>query len=171
MNATVSIVVAVKNALPWLQRLVFTLRDVGIVGARLVIVDGGSTDGTVDWLAEVAPAGAAVDLRWVSQQDSGIAEAWNRGVSLAESEWVVFLGADDLPGDADDAAITRAVIAMAPSLKLRVVAEGVETSEQLQFLREHGCDDVQGFYFGAPMPEADFLRALDGDRLRHGAAA
>ncbi len=101
MNATVSIVVAVKNGLPWLQRLVFALRDVGIVGARLVIVDGASTDGTVEWLAEVAPAGAAVDLRWVSRQDSGIAEAWNRGVSLAESEWVVFLGADDLPGDAD----------------------------------------------------------------------
>jgi len=77
----------------------------------------------------------------------------------------------DLPGDADDAAITRAVIAMAHSLKLRVVAEGVETGEQLQFLREHGCDDVQGFYFGAPMPVVDFLRALDDDRLRRGAAA
>ena len=77
----------------------------------------------------------------------------------------------DLPGDADDAAITRAVIAMAHSLKLRVVAEGVETAEQLQFLREHDCDDVQGFFFGRPMPAAEFRRALDGDRLRHDAAA
>ena len=77
----------------------------------------------------------------------------------------------DLPGDADDAAITRAVIAMAHSLKLRVVAEGVETAEQLQFLREHDCDDVQGFFFGRPIPAAEFRRALDGDRLRHDAAA
>jgi len=77
----------------------------------------------------------------------------------------------DLPGDADDAAITRAVIAMAHSLKLRVVAEGVETREQLQFLREHGCDDVQGFYFGRPMPADAFALALDQDRRRHSAAA
>jgi diguanylate cyclase (GGDEF)-like protein/PAS domain S-box-containing protein len=77
----------------------------------------------------------------------------------------------DLPGDADDAAITRAVIAMAHSLKLRVVAEGVETREQLQFLREHGCDDVQGFYFGRPMPAAAFALALAKDRLQHSAAA
>jgi len=77
----------------------------------------------------------------------------------------------DLPGDADDAAITRSVIAMAHSLKLRVVAEGVETREQLQFLREHGCDDVQGFYFGPPMPAAAFAQALANDRLRHSAAA
>lgn len=77
----------------------------------------------------------------------------------------------DLPGDADDAAIPRAVLAMAHSLKLRVVAEGVETAEQLQFLREHDCDDVQGFLLGRPMPAAEFRRALDGDRLRHDAAA
>jgi diguanylate cyclase (GGDEF)-like protein/PAS domain S-box-containing protein len=77
----------------------------------------------------------------------------------------------DLPGDADDAAITRAVIAMAHSLKLRVVAEGVETREQLQFLREHDCDDVQGFLFGKPMPAEEFARMLANDRLRHSAAA
>jgi EAL domain-containing protein (putative c-di-GMP-specific phosphodiesterase class I) len=77
----------------------------------------------------------------------------------------------DLPADADDAAITRAVIAMAHSLKLRVVAEGVETREQLQFLREHGCDDVQGYYFGWPMPAEQFRAALARGRVRHGAAA
>jgi EAL domain-containing protein (putative c-di-GMP-specific phosphodiesterase class I) len=46
----------------------------------------------------------------------------------------------DVPADPDDVAITHAIIAMGHSLRLDVVAEGVETAEQLEFLREHGCD-------------------------------
>jgi diguanylate cyclase (GGDEF)-like protein/PAS domain S-box-containing protein len=58
----------------------------------------------------------------------------------------------DLPGDADDAAITKAIVAMAHSLKLEVVAEGVETTEQLAFLQQQGCDQIQGFLFSRPVP-------------------
>jgi EAL domain-containing protein (putative c-di-GMP-specific phosphodiesterase class I) len=64
----------------------------------------------------------------------------------------------DIPGDADDAAITRAIIAMAHSLRLKVIAEGVETEEQLSFLRELGCDEMQGYYFSEPLAEDEFLR-------------
>ena len=53
--------------------------------------------------------------------------------------------------DNDSAAIVKAIIALAQNLRLRVVAEGVETKEQLNFLREHGCDEVQGYYFSAPL--------------------
>ena len=60
----------------------------------------------------------------------------------------------DLPRDAEDAAIAKAIIAMAHSLKLAVVAEGVETAEQLAFLQQHGCDLVQGFLFSRPVPAA-----------------
>jgi predicted signal transduction protein with EAL and GGDEF domain/FixJ family two-component response regulator len=57
-----------------------------------------------------------------------------------------------LPQDSENAAITRAIIAMAHGLKMIVVAEGVETGEQLVLLEEYGCDLVQGFYLGRPAP-------------------
>jgi diguanylate cyclase (GGDEF)-like protein/PAS domain S-box-containing protein len=68
----------------------------------------------------------------------------------------------DLTTDADDASVVSAVIHMAKSLHMRVVAEGVETREQRSFLEEHKCSEAQGFYFSRPLKAdalADFLRA------------
>lgn len=62
----------------------------------------------------------------------------------------------DIPYDKDAAAIVAAVINLAHSLRLTVIAEGVETEAQLDFLREQGCDHVQGFLLGHPLPAADF---------------
>ncbi len=68
----------------------------------------------------------------------------------------------DLPDDKDDAAITQAVIAMAHSLRLRVIAEGVETSAQYRFLEEHHCDEMQGHYFSKPVDAEAIERLLAG---------
>lgn len=58
----------------------------------------------------------------------------------------------EIPDQAEGNAIVAAIIAMAHQLKLRVVAEGVETRAQLDFLRAHACDDIQGYLFSRPLP-------------------
>ena len=62
----------------------------------------------------------------------------------------------DVTHDADDAAIARAIISLGHSLNLRVVAEGVETQEQMDFMRRHGCDEVQGYFFSRPLEAPAF---------------
>jgi len=70
-----------------------------------------------------------------------------------------------LPNDQDDVALVEAIIAMAHSLNLQVVAEGVETAEQLAFLHSLGCDLIQGFYYSRPLPFnafCDYLKSSGG---------
>jgi len=62
----------------------------------------------------------------------------------------------EIPANADDAAIVCAVISMGRTLKKRVIAEGIENREQLDFLKTQGCGEGQGYYFGPPVPAAQF---------------
>jgi diguanylate cyclase (GGDEF)-like protein/PAS domain S-box-containing protein len=66
----------------------------------------------------------------------------------------------DIPGDLDDSAIAKAIINMAQTLNMKVVAEGVETLDQWRFLAEAGCDLVQGYLVAKPMPAEAFARLL-----------
>lgn len=66
----------------------------------------------------------------------------------------------DITTDPNDAAIVTAVVALAHSLKLNVVAEGVETEGQMTFLKTHDCDFVQGYFFSHPLSDENFLKAL-----------
>ena len=74
-----------------------------------------------------------------------------------------------IPQSKDDEAIVEAIIAMAHSLQLKVVAEGVETREQYEFLRSHKCDQIQGFYVSKPIPSSEILMLLYKSMTRDGA--
>jgi len=67
---------------------------------------------------------------------------------------------EDLPDGLEDAAIVRAVVQLARGLDLRVVAEGVETQQQLDFLQHHACREVQGYHFSYPVPAEEFEELL-----------
>jgi EAL domain-containing protein (putative c-di-GMP-specific phosphodiesterase class I) len=66
----------------------------------------------------------------------------------------------DITGAADETGLADAIIAMGKSLSLTVVAQGVETREQAEFLRTHACDELQGFYFNRPLPADQFTQLL-----------
>jgi EAL domain-containing protein (putative c-di-GMP-specific phosphodiesterase class I) len=70
----------------------------------------------------------------------------------------------DITEDPDDRAIAGAIIGMGHSLRLKVVAEGVETQPQFAFLRAQGCDEAQGFLLGRPMPAEEFAIFLREER-------
>lgn len=77
----------------------------------------------------------------------------------------------DLPEDAEDAAITKAIIAMAKSLRMKIVAEGIETREQGEFLRAHGCDKAQGYFYSRPVAATQLGQLLRQQQLQQPGAA
>ena len=72
----------------------------------------------------------------------------------------------DLTVDPDDAAIVITIIALASNLDLQVISEGVETEEQVAFLRQHGCHQMQGYFFSRPVPPAAFIGVLEANEAR-----
>src|SRR6202041_3483174 len=67
---------------------------------------------------------------------------------------------DEIASRPEDASIVRAIVSLAHSLRLKVVAEGVETPAQLEFLKTAGCDEYQGYHFSRPLPAAEFERVI-----------
>lgn len=77
---------------------------------------------------------------------------------------------DDTPDDAEASAIVKTILSLARSLNLKTVAEGVETKEQLAFLRNEGCDEMQGYLFSKPLPASEMAALLNEDKrlpIRH----
>jgi EAL domain-containing protein (putative c-di-GMP-specific phosphodiesterase class I) len=78
---------------------------------------------------------------------------------------------NDIVTDPDDAAIVVSVIALAHNLHLRVVAEGVESYEQLAYLQSHGCDAIQGYYFSRPVAAEQFEQMVRAGKHLGGMAS
>ena len=113
------------------QSVINTLQELAVMGVEISIDDFGIGYSSLSYLKRLPIGTLKIDRSFVQ----------------------------NIPGNADDAAIAQAILGMARSLNIRVVAEGVETTDQLVFLRRHGCDALQGPCFSKPLP-ADDLSAL-----------
>jgi EAL domain-containing protein (putative c-di-GMP-specific phosphodiesterase class I) len=68
--------------------------------------------------------------------------------------------------EADDGVLAQAIISLGHALHLKVIAEGVETDAQMRFLRRHACDEVQGFFYGEPLPPEQHGKLLEKARRK-----
>jgi|APLak6261680187_1056133.scaffolds.fasta_scaffold00947_1 diguanylate cyclase (GGDEF)-like protein/PAS domain S-box-containing protein len=114
------------------ERTVATLRELKSIGVRLSLDDFGTGYSSLNYLKRFPIDTLKIDQSFVR----------------------------DITIDADGAAIAVAVVSLAHSLRLSVVAEGVETEAQLNYLRRHSCDEMQGYYFSRPLPADEFAALL-----------
>jgi EAL domain-containing protein (putative c-di-GMP-specific phosphodiesterase class I) len=113
------------------ERAVTLLRDMRQIGVHVAIDDFGTGHSSLAYLKRFPVDNLKIDRSFIAE----------------------------IPADRGDAAITQAIIAMAHSLELKVIAEGVETQAQFDFLAAQGCDEYQGYFFARPMAEEQ-ARAL-----------
>ncbi|HUP93261.1 MAG TPA: EAL domain-containing protein [Burkholderiales bacterium] len=114
------------------ERAVALMRELNEMGIRIAIDDFGTGYSSLAYLKRFPIHSLKIDRSFVA----------------------------DVPRDPSNTAITQAIMAMAHSLGLNVIAEGVETLEQLQFLQSHGCQEMQGYYFSRPVPLAEATAIL-----------
>ena len=114
------------------ERAVGVLRDLKEIGVQLSIDDFGTGYSSLSYLKRFPIHVLKIDQSFVR----------------------------DIAAGADDAAIVALIISLAHSLKLNVIAEGVETPEQLAYLNQHDCDEMQGYLFSKPVPAAAFEKLL-----------
>jgi diguanylate cyclase (GGDEF)-like protein len=145
-----------------LEEVLAALRNTGLEPRHLELELTESTvmqnpERAAGVLAELAALGVSIAIDDFGTGYSSLAYLKRFPVSTLKIDRSFVM---NLPDDPEDAAITRAVIALARSLKLKVVAEGVETARQRDFLSAHACDLAQGFLVGRPMPAEAFERFM-----------
>jgi len=126
-----------SNAMQNAENTIYTLRELKSLGVRIAMDDFGTGYSSLNYLKRFPIDTLKLDQMFVR----------------------------DVMTDASDAAIVSAVIAMSHSLKLTVVAEGVETEEQFEFLKKEGCDKIQGFLYSAPLAASELEPYLVGQSV------
>jgi EAL domain-containing protein (putative c-di-GMP-specific phosphodiesterase class I) len=111
------------------DRMVDLLRGLADLGVRIAIDDFGTGYSSLSYLKRFAIHKLKIDRAFVR----------------------------DIPANSNDVALTGAIIAMAHALQMQVIAEGVETDAQYRFLRDQGCDEMQGFLLGAPLTAQELI--------------
>ena len=125
-------------------------------------------DKVIDIMNQLVAMGLALALDDFGTGYSSLAYLKKFPISTLKIDRSFVIG---LPFEENDCAIARAIVTMAQQLRQEIVAEGVETAEQMRFLRELGCDQLQGYLFSPAVPAAEFELMLDeGKRLRLGEA-
>ncbi len=120
------------------------------------------TDGVVQIMNELVAMGLALSMDDFGTGYSSLAYLKRFPITTLKIDRSFVVG---IPLDDNDCAIARAIVTMAQQLRQEIVAEGVETAEQMQFLRALGCDQMQGFLF-SPAVAADELARMVRDDLR-----
>jgi len=115
------------------ESVIALLREVRAMGVRLAVDDFGTGYSSLSYLKQFPIDVLKIDRAFI----------------------------EGLPDDRDNVALVEAIVAMAHSLNLQVVGEGVENADQLVFLRSLGCDLIQGFHFSHPLPADDFIAYLN----------
>ena len=125
-----------------------------------------NTDSAVKLLAQIRKLGVTVAIDDFGTGYSSLSYLKCLPIDTVKLDRLFVMGATT---DPDDAALVMAIVTLAHNLRLRVIAEGVETEEQVDFLRLLRCDEAQGFLFGEPMPAKAFESsiAIDPKRKRH----
>jgi diguanylate cyclase (GGDEF)-like protein len=146
----------------WLQLVARILAETGVSAHHLELELTESAilaheDATIRALAELHDMGVGLVLDDFGTGYSSLSSLRRFPIERVKIDRS-FVG--DITDDPDDAALTTAILSMAQGLQLRVVAEGVETREQADFLRERGCHELQGFLFSPPVTAAEFARFL-----------
>jgi len=126
----------------------------------IMMLDGARLS---DMLAELRGLGVTIAIDDFGTGFSNLAQLKQLPVDRLKIDRSLLAGIPAQPGDA---ALLGGIITLGHALGLRLVAEGVETQAQLEFLRANRCDEVQGYHLGRPMPEPEFRRKVRQELAR-----